>query len=189
MVLIAILFILPLPTQAQSLGMDVAILGEILNVLKEMRNDELKSIKNSETSPRNQHEEFLTTEQSKPIGEAENIKKLIEAAEGNAKETNKNINSQLERIKNLHQVMIDKKNIDGLLKVEQLQLQLQSINASINTTNNQIQLDKFKTETVVRKIQHELKEKNRKMYIEGDHQRVPVNFKGQFFLGHHNNQP
>ena len=85
--------------------------------------------------------------------------------------------------------MVDQKNIDGLLKVEQLQLQLQLINASINTTNNQIQLDKFKTENTARNIQHTLKENNRKIYTEGEHQRKPVNFQGEFSLGGQSNQP
>lgn len=194
--LISVLCILPVQAKAQSMGMDVAILEKILTELKEMRSDEIKAIKNSEeaikhseTAPRSRHEEFLAIERNSPIDEAVNMKELIEKAKGNLKETNTNINQQLERIKALHDVMIDKKNIDGLLKVQQLQLQLQSITASINTTNNQIQVDKFKTENAAREIQRSLKEKNRKMYTEGDHQRAPVNFNGQFFLGHHNNQP
>lgn len=189
MMLISALCVLPMQTQAQSLGMDVAILGEILSVLKEMRNEEIKAIKNSETTARNKHEEFLAIDRNKPVDEAKNMKKLIEETKGNLEATNKNIDTQLKRIKDLHGVMVDQKNIDGLLKVEQLQLQLQSINASINTTNNQLQLDKFKTENTARNIQHTLKENNRKIYTEGDHQKEPVNFQGKFFLGHHNNQP
>lgn len=193
---ISALCLLAVQAQAQSMGMDVAVLGKILTELKEMRNDEIKAIKNSEeaiknseTAPRGTPQEGFVAIEHKPIGEVESMKKLIEEANKNLTGMDEDINKQLDRIKNLHNVMIDKKNIDGLLKVQQLQLQMQSITASINTTNNQIQLDKFKTENVAREIQRNLKEKNREIYTKGDHQRAPVNFKGQFFLGRHNNQP
>lgn len=187
--LISSLCILPAQVQAQSMGVDIAILEKILTELQNMRKNEIEAIKKSEVAPRGEHEEFLAIDRNSSIGDADGMKKLIDAAEKNVKETNKNINSQLDRVKNLHNVMIDKKNIDGLLKVQQLQLQLQSINASINTTNNQIQLDKFKTEHVARNIQYELKQKNRSTYIR-EYQRTPVDFTGQFSLGrHNNNQP
>ena len=95
MMLISALCVLPMQAQAQSMGMDVGILREILSALKEMRDEEIKAIKNSETTPRAKHEEFLAIDRNKPVDEAKNMKKLIDETKRNLEATNKNIDTQL----------------------------------------------------------------------------------------------
>lgn len=189
-VLVLMLLILPVQTNAQDMSGVIDKLQEILNKLADIKTQDTELIRNSETNQRQkngQQEGLIEIDRTKSSFREDS---LISDAQGNLDNTNTNIQAQRDRINQLHTHMNTGNNVDGVLKALQMQLQFQSINASSNTTNNFIQRDKFQAELTAKKIQDNLKTVNRNMYIPVQSQTstTNVNFGNQFRIGSSRNQ-